>query len=292
MKNIIKILLVLLAGVFIISSCMKEEEDMFNSPDNNTTTYLQFTDLNDVFAMTPADTLPFTFEFGIKLNGNTQASDLNVNFEVVSTTVNLDSQVVVSSYTVIIPANTYYGTVEMTIDPNKFVLSADTLKLNLKIVEGTLTLAPFGADATFNFIYNVCPFDILDFLGGFKCYETNYMEYDVNFSLDPLVPNRIHNSNFYDWAAPGATLYYDFSGDENQIITIPYQPFTYGDGTEGFAEGTGTYDACTGKFSCDYDVYYGTTPDPCHHDFYREGDGKSATIISKSKAELMRHKIK
>ena len=162
MKNIIKILLVLLAGVFIISSCMKEEEDMFNSPDNNTTTYLQFTDLNDVFAMTPADTLPFTFEFGIKLNGNTQASDLNVNFEVVSTTVNLDSQVVVSSYTVIIPANTYYGTVEMTIDPNKFVLSADTLKLNLKIVEGTLTLAPFGADATFGFIYNVCPFYILE----------------------------------------------------------------------------------------------------------------------------------
>ncbi|MBT3210144.1 MAG: hypothetical protein HN704_07305 [Bacteroidetes bacterium] len=289
MKNIIKILLVLLAGVFIISSCMKEEEDMFNSPDNNTTTYLQFTDLNDVFAMTPADTLPFTFEFGIKLNGNTQASDLNVNFEVVSTTVNLDSQVVVSSYTVIIPANTYYGTVEMTIDPNKFVLSADTLKLNLKIVEGTLTLAPFGADATFGFIYNVCPFDILDFLGGFKCDEVDYEVYDVNFSLDAIVPNRIYNSNFWDWAAAGATVYYDFSGDENQVITIPNQPFEFGDGTIGSVEGIGTYDACTGKFETLTDVEYGGTIYPTIHYFFREGDGKSATIISQTKAEIMKN---
>ena len=286
MKNIIKILIVLIAGVFIISSCEKEAEDMFHSPNNNATTYLQFTDLNKVFAMTPADTLAFDYMFGVKLIGNTQASNLNVNIEIVSNTVNLDSQVVISTTTLVIPANTYWGTVTLTIDPTKFELSPDTLKLNLKIVDGTLPIANIGGTSNFNFIYNVCPFDILDFLGGFICNEVGYMEYSVNFSLDADVENRIYNSNFWDWAADGATLYYDFSGDANQMITIPDQPFIFGDGTEGTVDGTGTYDACTGTFSCDYNVWYGGSNYPTHHDFYRSSK-KSATIITKTKAEIM-----
>ena len=282
MKNFIKIISILILGVFIVSSCMKKADDIFHSPDG-ANAYLQFTTLNGVYAMTPADTLAYDIEFGVKVLGDAPTSDLSVAFDIVSNTVNLDSQVVLNSSVIVIPANHYTGSITMTVDPNKFELSADTLKLSLKLSDSNGDVAEYGNEATFNFIYNVCPFDILDFLGGFTCNEAGYGEYAVNFSLDPDVPNRIWNNNFWDWAAAGALLSYDFSGDANQTITIEDQPFEFGDGTVGSVVGSGTYDACTGKFSCDYVVTYAGSDYPTHHDFYR-GGGKNLPTIPVKKA--------
>jgi len=287
MKNLIKIISVIIFGVIIITSCVKEEDPMFHSPSSSTS-YLQFTTLNSVLAMTPADTLPIDITFGVKILGNPASSDLSIDLEILDeTTVNTNTQVVLSSTTVVIAKNTYSGQVTMTVDPNEFDLSADTLKLFLKMKEGSLSLAQYGSNATFNFVYNVCPFDILNFLGGFKCFEVGYEEYDVTFSLDADVENRIHNTNFWDWAAPGATVYYDLSGDASQIVTIPDQPFTFGDGVVGSVDGTGTYDACTGTFSCDYNVWYDGGNNPTHHDFYR--GGKASSIISTKKPEFLKN---
>jgi len=125
------------------------------------------------------------------------------------------------------------------------------------------------------------PFDISIFLGDFKCDETGYSIYNVNFTLDPDVENRIHNHNFWDWPGTGATVYYDFSGDDNRTIVIPEQPFTFGDGTTGSVDGTGTYNPNNQTFSCDYNVWYLGTNYPTHHEFYKESNGNIISVTNK-----------
>lgn len=282
MKNITRILLGISLGLMIFVSCKDTTEVLYNTPDTGAESYLQFTAVNPVFAMTPADTLPFDFVLGIKVLGNAPASDLNVAFEVVNSTVNLDTQVVVGATNLTILANTFSATTTITIDPTKFVLAPDTLHLNLKISAGSVAGAPYGSEADLQFVYNVCPFDITDFLGGFNCYEEGYGDYDVLFSLDADVANRIHNSNYWDWAGPGETVYYDFSGDENQLIDVPFQPFTYGDGTEGSVEGYGNYDACSNQFQTWTDAGYGGSFYPTYHLFTRpEGKMQVRSAVPK-----------
>ena len=53
-----------------MSSCMEKADDIFHSPDGDANSYLQFTTLNGVYAMTPADTAAFDIEFGVKVLGD------------------------------------------------------------------------------------------------------------------------------------------------------------------------------------------------------------------------------
>ena len=282
MKNIIKIISVFVIGAFVFTSCMQEADDIYNAPDDNAESYLQFTTLNKVFAMTPADTLAFTYDFGVKVLGTPPASDLTVSLSLIENSVDLVTQVELEAMEVVIPAGAYGAFITMTINPDSFDLSPDTLNLKLSLSSSSMPAASYGSEVNFQYIYNVCDFDILNFLGGFICNEEGYGEYSVNFSLDAVEPNRIYNSNFWDWAAPGALLWYDFSGDSNQGIIIPSQPFEFGDGVVGAVEGTGTYDACTGKFSCDYIVEYGGSDYPTHHDFYRSGKNLPQIPVTKA----------
>lgn len=279
-------MVVIVGSLLFATSCFKAEDPMYDTAATGGTSFLQFSAINSVYAMTPADVDAFTIPFGVKILGSPAASDMTVKLTLLSGTTVNSAQVSLSSTNVVIKAGKVQGNIELTVDPNAFELSPDTLKLKLGIDPASGNAAAFGGTSTFNFVYNVCPFDILDFLGGFICNEEGYGEYNVSFTLDAETPNRIHNSNFWDWAGPGATVYYDFSGDENQIVTIPDQPFTYGDGTTGSVSGTGTYDACTGTFSCDYDVVYGGDVYPTHHDFYRGGKKASKMVWVKKPAFL------
>jgi hypothetical protein len=129
-----------------------------------------------------------------------------------------------------------------------------------------------------------CPLNIDDFTGAYDCDESGYGVYSISFTLDPVVVNRIHNDNFWDWAGPGQTLYYDLSGDNDQIVTVPEQPFVYGDGSEGKVSGTGTYDGCSGTMIVDYKVTYDGSVYDTHHEFAPAAK-KSASFILKSKSE-------
>ncbi len=287
MKTLINIFLVVIVGSLLFAtSCFKAEDPLYNTAATGGTSFLQFSAINSTTAMTPADADAFAIPFGIKILGAPAASDMTVKLTLLTGTTVTTSQVSLSSTSVLIKAGTVQGNIFLNVDPNAFDLSPDTLRLKLGIDPASGTPAEFGGTSTFNFVYNVCPYDILDFLGGFICNEEGYGEYNVSFTLDPEVENRIHNSNFWDWAGPGETVYYDFSGDENQIITIPDQPFIYGDGTVGSVDGTGTYDACTGKFSCDYTAWYGGDGYATHHDFYRGGKKASKMVWVKKPAFL------
>ena len=77
-----------------------------------------------------------------------------------------------------------------------------------------------------------CTLDINNFIGQFDCTEPGYdgSPYPVNFTKHPTLANTIVNDNFWDWPAPGQVIYYTFSGDFLETITVPKQNFTFGDG--------------------------------------------------------------
>ncbi|MCF8457311.1 MAG: hypothetical protein K9H62_15395 [Bacteroidales bacterium] len=133
----------------------------------------------------------------------------------------------------------------------------------------------------------LCNLVIEDFTGAFNCYEEGYGDYPVNFTVDPTFENRIYNDNYWDWAASGSLIYYNFSGDIYQTIDIPNQVFTYGDGTVGSVEGYGEYDACTGTFWTQTDAEYGGGIYATYHEFSSLGT-KTFTYYKGRKADLMK----
>lgn len=288
MKNLINIFLIVIVGSLLLTSCVKADDPIYKDASDGASS-LQFTIINSSYTMTPADTV-FEIPFGVKLLGAPAKEDITVNLNLKNTTtVNITTQVILSANSVVIKAGHVQGNIFLTVHPDAFELSPDALFLDIGIDDAAGDIASYGGTSSFAFVYNVCPFDILNFLGGFICNEEGYGEYNVNFSLDASVENRIHNSNFWDWPAPGETLYYDLSGDANQIVTIPDQPFTFGDGVVGSVVGTGTYDACAGTFSCDYDVNYGGDIYPTHHDFYRPGAKKSSSVVAVKKPAFLKN---
>ncbi|MBE0675758.1 MAG: hypothetical protein IH591_13950, partial [Bacteroidales bacterium] len=78
-----------------------------------------------------------------------------------------------------------------------------------------------------------CQFDITKFIGDFACDEEGYGAYPVNLSQDPNNPNAVINDNFWDYAGEGQVISYEFSGDFDQIVTVPLQDFIYGGGETG-----------------------------------------------------------
>lgn len=287
MKNITKIILVAVVGSLLFAtSCFKADDPAYIDATTGGAYTLQFTTISSTLNMTPADDAPFEIPFGVKILGAPTSSPVVVNVKILDGTNTSSEQVKLKNGTSItIDAGSVQGNNPILVDPTKFALSPDVLTFEVQI-EGE-NVAEFGGTSTMNFVYNVCPFDILDWLGGWVCNEAGYGEYPVSFSLDPDVPNRIHNTNFWDWAGPGETVYYDFSGDENQIVTVPDQPFVFGDGTAGSVSGYGAYDACLGTFSVYYDVIYGGGNNPTDHDFYRGGK-KSTSVIKLHKSFIMK----
>lgn len=118
-------------------------------------------------------------------------------------------------------------------------------------------------------VASFCQFNINNFIGAYLCDEAGYGPYDVNFTKHPTLANTIVNDNFWAYPASGAVIYYTFSGDFLEEVTVPKQDFEFGDGYLGWVEGSGTYDGCdhtmTMVYTMDYDgdeytVYHSFTP--------------------------------
>lgn len=281
MKKIMQYIAVLLTGLVLLNACESATEELSHQATGSEARYLQFTSVNPVFAMTPSITDAFTAEVGVKLLGYPSTEDITVTLTVVNNQLSI-AQVSLAATTLTIEAGKTTASTTITIDPNEFSLNPDTLRMELAMTASGVISAPYGATTSYGFIYNVCPFDILDYLGGFTCNETGYGEYATNFFADPSVPNRIHNTNFWDYAAAGSTVYYDFSGDENQTINIPDQAFTFGGGEVGSVVGSGTYDACTGTFYTLTNVTYEGSVYETEHSFYKSGKSVIKTTIPKA----------
>jgi len=304
MKNILYPLSILFFAILLFNSCEKEkprEELMYNAINYTTLGFVSFVSQSNTFLIEPDSTGEFynnQYDISIMLIGLIRPYDVAIHFEI-DTIVETEDTInaiegfhyQLSADSFIIPAMSNIGKISISLfhenlSFEKFVI----LKMNL--VSDDFEVIPYLASTNI-ILYNpynqndttqIEPF-ISMFLGEFICNETGYGEYFVNFALDNIVENRIHNDNFWDWSAPGSTIYYDFSGDTTQTIIIPEQSITYGDSTVGSVSGTGTYDTISVTFSCDYNVWYGGVNYPTHNDFYRASKN-CKSLISKNKADF------
>lgn len=307
MKKINIILVISLAVLAFFNSCNKEPDlrmpnydDMivdavaFVTPDaqfNQNFIPNQAADFQGGFTVT----IPYDNVASVDIKciyasfGVVQEIGTFANVTTFPTSFTIDENDLISLFTSITSVNDFdagmlfrfYGSV-ITKDGTVYDMYQDDGRVNASPDIQTMPGASMSA-----FYATLCAFDIADFTGAYNCYEEGYGDYNVNFTIDPNEPNRILNDNYWDWAAPGEVVYYIFSGDVNQTIDIPNQPFTYGDGTVGSVEGSGTYDACTRTFITNTIAEYGGTGYATYHEFSPAG---TKTVIRKlgNKADLMK----
>lgn len=133
-----------------------------------------------------------------------------------------------------------------------------------------------------------CALDINNFIGAFDCDEAGYGIYSVNLTKHPTLANTIVNDNFWDWPGPDAVIYYTFSGDFLETITVPKQNFEFGDGYMGWVEGSGKYDGCNHTFIVDYTVFYDGDEYDTHHEFAPATKGMIYPLPQKKSREYFR----
>ncbi|MBT3209711.1 MAG: hypothetical protein HN704_18200 [Bacteroidetes bacterium] len=304
MKNLLYSLCILFFTIVVFNSCEKptpKPELMYNAINITTPAYVSFVNPFNTFTIEPDNNGEFynnEYEISIMTIGSIHLYDVSVHFEIETITDTEDTinaiegvHYELSADSFIIPANSNEGSINITLLYETLPFEQYVL-LKMNLLSGNFDTIPILSSSEFT-LYNPYQvhFDVSQFLGEFICDEPDYGLYGVSFTLDPIVENRIHNENFWDWAASGSTIYYDFSGDSTQTIIIPTQSFTFGDGVVGMVDGSGTYDADSETLTCDYNIWHEGTNYPTHHYFYRPYK-KSATKISKTKAELMQDRIK
>ena len=130
-------------------------------------------------------------------------------------------------------------------------------------------------------VTNFCVFDVNNFTGTFSCDEDGYGVYQVSFTKDPVLAKTVVNDNFWDFAAPGSVLKYTFSGDFDEIVTVPKQTFTFADDIVGWVQGEGTYDGCSQTMIVDYTVFYDDEYEV--HQEFTPGTKSAGTVVTLKK---------
>jgi hypothetical protein len=278
MKNILKLFTILIVGLIVVSSCEKAE-DWYGSPGSSDDTYVIFMDPTLVAEVETGETVDQDFTLGVKVWGNPSDAAITVDLVAGGEAV-LGTHYSVASTQLTIPAGGTQAITTLTV-MSSALENGDTLDLVFGMTASVNTTLEAATSAMQIIKTPDCPLDISNFTGAYICDEAGYEEYNVTFYADPTVPNRIWNTNFWDWPAAGEVLYYDFNDDGTNTITIPLQDFTFGDDVQGTVEGTGTFDPCLHTFICDYDVQKGGD-NPTHHVFTPGSIAKSANIRSKA----------
>jgi hypothetical protein len=303
LKNLIFPLYLLFLAIVVFNSCEKQKTDneLMNSSINIVDpTYVSFVSPINTFTVEPDSLGEFynnIYEISIMTVGSIRPYDISLGYEIetiieIEDTINAISGIhyELSADSFIILANSTEGKIYIAL-LYKTLPFAKSVILKLNLIPGVFDTVPYFSSQIITLLnpYNVNS-DISVFLGAYTCDEEGYGMYYVNFISDPVVENRIHNDNFWDWAYSGATIYYDFSGDSSQTIVIPSQSFTFGDGVVGSVDGVGNYNLEYRTFSCTYNVWYEGTNYPSFHYFYPAGGfAISLKTGMRTKAEIMKN---
>jgi hypothetical protein len=248
MKNILKLFTILIVGLIVVSSCEKAE-DWYGSPGSSDDTYVIFMDPTLVAEVETGETVDQDFTLGVKVWGNPSDAAITVDLVAAGEAV-LGTHYSVASTQLTIPAGGTQAMTTLTV-LSSALENGDTLDLVFTLTTSANTTLDAATSAMQIIKTPDCPLVIGNFTGSYICDEVGYQLYNTSFYADPVMANTIHNTNFWDYAASGSTCYYTFNDDGTNTITIPDQPFTYGDGTVGqVLNGTGTFDPCLLTFHC------------------------------------------
>ena len=267
MKKLIKSFIIFAVAALVLNSCGEPDPIIYDGPE-----FVSFTGGTSGSYFVQESNTPFPVQVGIP---SPSTSDVTVQIELISATgeegtqFDLPSSVTIPAGDVIatIPVKGYFENLAGRVDTLSFQLIGDEV-------------------ANFDTAYTVimqqfCVFDINNFVGAYSCDEAVYGVYGVNFTVDPDNANAVLNDNFWDFPAAGETVQYIFTGDFDQIVIVPEQEFTFGDGTVGSVVGQGTYDGCSGTMVVDYIVNYAGGSYGTNHIFTPGAPTKKSALVKK-----------
>lgn len=209
----------------------------------------------------------------VNLVGPQKSTPINVSFTIdaTSTAVAGVHYDLVTTNTVVIPANSSYGYIYFNVlDDNIEAGELWKVKFNLTAADGGATLSPSFSTFTRS-IRAQCPFIRADFVGSYSTLEPGYGTYTNIASADGTNVNAVRINNFWDF---GGNVQYVFNPNSaNPTVTLPTQSVVMGGVTYTVSQnGAASYDPCTGNFIVPYRVANagGTTLDTNTHTFTKD----------------------
>lgn len=209
----------------------------------------------------------------VNLVGPQKSTPTNVSFTVdaSSTAVSGFHYNLITTNTVVIPANESFGFIYFTVlDDNIAAGELWKLKINLTAADGGAQLSALYSTFTRG-IRAQCPFLRSMFVGTYSTNEPGYGTYTNIASAHPTIANAIVIDNFWDF---GGVVRYEFSTNSSSpTVTLPTQSVVMGGVTYTVSQnGAGSYDPCTGNFTVPYRVANGAgvTQDTNTHTFTKQ----------------------
>ncbi len=267
MKNIFSILLTIIIFGTLFISC-EEVETNFDALtedfDPSVGGSLVFSNGNKIFEVENNAAGDVVVPLTVQIWGAPTSSDANVSISVDGASTAVEgTHYTMGASSVTIPAGSAGTEVNLTMHTDNFA-KGDTVLLVLNLSSDNFSSDLFASTANLYLSKKPeCPFDIKTFTGAYIANEAGYGEYDVSFKADSENPNRIWQSNFWDYT--DELLAFDLD-PETGIVTVPEQSITMGDGNSYMVVGSGTYDPCTGIMIVDFQGDVDGT-----HEEYRPG---------------------
>jgi hypothetical protein len=274
MKNIYKLMFVLFVAGALFFSCDKLETNFASLTKEYSASIesnLVFLNGNMLFEVENNSVTDVTIPIEIQVWGPLSSSDATVDISVdaAASTAQSPTHYTLSVTSVTIPAKKGGAEFNLVMHSANFA-KGDTVLLVMNLSSSTYKSGLFPSTAMLKLSKKPeCPFDIKTFTGSYTADETGYGKYAVDFRPDPTDPNRIWQTNFWDWT--NDLLAFDLDPD-NGTVTVASQQITMGDGGSYEVVGSGTYDPCTGIMIVDFQGDVDGT-----HEVYSPGaPGKSA----------------
>jgi hypothetical protein len=270
MKKVFKILFVLIVAIAISPACNEEVgfDAITNGFDSSLESNLVFLNGNMLYEVENNSVADVTIPLKLQVWGPLSASPVTVDVTVNSalSTAESPKHYSLASSSVTIPANKGGAILNLVMHTANFE-KGDTVLLVMNMSSDEIASDLYASTANLQLSKKPeCPFDIKTFTGGYIANETGYGEYNVSFTADAAVPNRIWQTNFWDWT--NDLLAFDLD-PVTGIVTVPSQSITMG-GSEWEVVGSGTFDPCTGIMIVDFQGDVDGT-----HEVYTPGSVKS-----------------
>jgi len=254
MKNIYKILSVFIVAGALLSSCENVETGFDKITDNFDPTgqaglvflngnMLKEVENNSVGLVT----IPIKLQVWGPLSSAAETVTITVNTAASTAIAGTHYTLPVTSVT--IPANTGGATFNVVMNTANFD-KGETVVLVMTLSNAKFMTNLYASTANLQLSKKPeCPFDIKTFVGSYIADERGYGQYNVNFTADATNPNRIWQSNFWDYTSD--LLAFDLD-PVNGTVTVPEQTIVMGDGNGYQVVGSGTFDPCTGVMIVDF----------------------------------------
>lgn len=272
MKKIFVLILVFIVSGALLYRCEEIEtgfDALTGDFDPSVQAGLVFANGNMIYEVENNVETDVTIPIKLRVWGPLQsaATTVTITVDAVNSTAQSPTHYNLATTTVTIPADKGGAQFNLVMHSANFA-KGDTVLLVMNMTASGFNTELYASEAKLRLSKKPeCPFDIKTFTGSYIANERGYGEYNVQFTADPVNPNRIWQTNFWDYTDD--LLAFDLD-PLTGVVTVPSQIIIMG-GDEYEVVGSGTFDPCLGTLVVDFQGDVDGT-----HEEYRPGSVKSA----------------